>query len=572
MQKFWLSLRLRSKIMILGISSLLLFVTITLVYFIPSIRDAAIEKKREGLKDNVQMAVNLFEALKFEEENGRISPDEALFKGIYYTGKFRFGKDKMSTVWIINGDGGICSMPFREDLVGKNISIFDKDSRENIYRAMIELSRTKGEAFFEYRTQYKSEVTKVVPVISYVIYYKPYDIIIGSTIYIEDIRSEIATLYIKVIAVTIFLSLVFIAILFLASGRIVRPVKKIIEGISNGNLNTVLTTELRDEIGELVDKFNLFVSNIRGVVLEIKETTDKLATSSEELSALSSNFAIQSEEQNRYSAEVSRTVGEITHEVELIAMQIDREFEKMNNLIRILSTLSDLIDNLEGSAQKALDTISKISIDAMSGENSLKLMLDSIVHIEKRSESMNEIVDMINSISDNINLLSLNASIEAARAGNAGRGFAVVAEEISKLADATSSSISRISSIITDNHNELKDGFAHIQTTVNIIESILEGFSGIKLWIESFSLQIKEQIGTKESIENEVREIRDMSDMIRKTIREQKASVLEINKLMANINEGTESISSGSEELATGAGEVTAVAESLREKVSIFKL
>ncbi|HOQ13386.1 MAG TPA: methyl-accepting chemotaxis protein, partial [Spirochaetota bacterium] len=456
--------------------------------------------------------------------------------------------------------------------VGKNISIFDKDSRENIYRAMIELSRTKGEAFFEYRTQYKSEVTKVVPVISYVIYYKPYDIIIGSTIYIEDIRSEIATLYIKVIAVTIFLSLVFIAILFLASGRIVRPVKKIIEGISNGNLNTVLTTELRDEIGELVDKFNLFVSNIRGVVLEIKETTDKLATSSEELSALSSNFAIQSEEQNRYSAEVSRTVGEITHEVELIAMQIDREFEKMNNLIRILSTLSDLIDNLEGSAQKALDTISKISIDAMSGENSLKLMLDSIVHIEKRSESMNEIVDMINSISDNINLLSLNASIEAARAGNAGRGFAVVAEEISKLADATSSSISRISSIITDNHNELKDGFAHIQTTVNIIESILEGFSGIKLWIESFSLQIKEQIGTKESIENEVREIRDMSDMIRKTIREQKASVLEINKLMANINEGTESISSGSEELATGAGEVTAVAESLREKVSIFKL
>mgnify|MGYP001183678635 FL=1 len=125
MQKFWLSLRLRSKIMILGISSLLLFVTITLVYFIPSIRDAAIEKKREGLKDNVQMAVNLFEALKFEEENGRISPDEALFKGIYYTGKFRFGKDKMSTVWIINGDGGICSMPFREDLVGKNISILE---------------------------------------------------------------------------------------------------------------------------------------------------------------------------------------------------------------------------------------------------------------------------------------------------------------------------------------------------------------------------------------------------------------------------------------------------------------
>jgi hypothetical protein len=61
-----------------------------------------------------------------------------------------------------------------------------------------------------------------------------------------------------------------------------------------------------------------------------------------------------------------------------------------------------------------------------------------------------------------------------------------------------------------------------------LIESILEGFSGIKLWIESFSLQIKEQIGTKESIENEVREIRDMSDMIRKNNKRTKGLVLEI--------------------------------------------
>lgn len=199
-------------------------------------------------------------------------------------------------------------------------------------------------------------------------------------------------------------------------------------------------------------------------------------------------------------------------------------------------------------------------------------MQESFSRIDKRSGDMNEIITMINSISDNINLLSLNAAIEAARAGNAGRGFAVVSDEISKLADATSKSINRISSIISANDREIKDGFGHVENTVKNIESILEGFAGVRQWIEEFSSQIKDQIGTKESIQVEVREIRDMSDMIRKTTRDQKDSVLEINRLMESINEGTETISAGSEELATGAAEVTSMAEGLREKVDVFKV
>ena len=348
-------------------------------------------------------------------------------------------------------------------------------------------------------------------------------------------------------------------LLFIASGRIVKPLRKIADGISDGDLNTVLTTELEDEVGLLVGRFNAFTGSIKDIVIEIKDTTSKLAESSEELSSLSESFAGQSDEQNRYSAEVSRTVADITHEVETIASQIDVEFEKMNHLIDILNTLSDIIERLDKSASGALDTISRISGRAKDGESSLRRML-------------NEIVTMINSISDNINLLSLNAAIEAARAGNAGRGFAVVADEISKLADATSRSINRISSIITDNDKELKEGFGHVENTVKNIEAILEGFTGVRQWIEEFSSQIKDQIGTKESIQVEVREIRDMSDMIRKTTRDQKDSVQEINKLMESINEGTEAISAGSEELATGAGEVTSMAEGLREKVAVFKV
>lgn len=572
MKKIWRRMKLRSKIMLMGTSSLMLFALVTLIYFIPSIKEDSLEKKRRSLMDTVDISVSLMDALKFESDNGWMDEDLAANKAIYYTGKFRYGSEKMDTVWLLNSEGVIYSMPYREDIVGKNVAALTEPGKRNVYKEMLDLCREKGEGFVEYNAQYKSEVTRIVPAISYVRYYKPYNLIVGASIYIDDISNEIMSLYIKVITATLIITIASIFLLFIASGRIARPLVKIADAISKSNLNTRLETELEDEVGFLVTHFNLFVETIRSIIIEIKDTSVNLNSSAEELSAISVSFAGQTEEQNRFSMEVSKTVHEITQEVEDVASQIDIEFDKMNHLINILNTLSDIINRLDESAAGALATIGKISHSTRTGETSLKLMLDTFSRIERRSDDMNEIVTMINSISDNINLLSLNAAIEAARAGDAGRGFAVVADEISKLADATTQSINHISRIISDNDRELKEGFSHVEVTVNVMGVILKDFGSIRDWIEEFSSQIKEQIGTKESVQSEVREIRDMSDNIRRTTREQKASVLVINDLMERINDGTESISAGSEELATGAEEVTAMAESLKETVSLFKV
>ncbi|HNX23075.1 MAG TPA: methyl-accepting chemotaxis protein [Spirochaetota bacterium] len=572
MKKFWQRMSLRGKIMFMGTASLLLFALITLIYFIPSIREDSLDKKRRALMDTVDISMSLMDALKFESENGRMTEDEAANKAVYYTGKFRYGPEKMDTVWLLNSEGVIYSMPYREDIVGKNVAALNIPGKRNVYNEMLELCRDKGEGFVEYSTQYKSEVTRIVPAISYVRYYKPYNLIIGASIYIDDVEKEIMSLYIKVITATLFVASVSMLLLFIVSGRIVKPLRKIADAISESNLNTKLETGLEDEIGLLVDHFNAFVGNIRGVILEIKDTSGNLAASAEELSAISVSFSGQTEEQNRFSAEVSVKVLEITHEVEAVASQIDIEFDRMNNLIRIMNTLSEIINRLDESAAGALSTLGKISESTITGETSLKRMLDSFSRIGKRSDDMNEIVTMINSISDNINLLSLNAAIEAARAGDAGRGFAVVADEISKLADATSQSINHISRIISDNDRELKEGFANVEVTVKVMGVILNDFGSVREWIEGFSSQVKEQLGTKESVQAEVREIRDMSDNIRRTTREQKSSVLVINDLMERINKGTETISAGSEELAAGAEEVAVMSENLKSRVSIFNV
>ncbi|HPS86312.1 MAG TPA: cache domain-containing protein, partial [Spirochaetota bacterium] len=240
MKKFWQRMSLRGKIMFMGTASLLLFALITLIYFIPSIREDSLDKKRRALMDTVDISMSLMDALKFESENGRMTEDEAANKAVYYTGKFRYGPEKMDTVWLLNSEGVIYSMPYREDIVGKNVAALNIPGKRNVYNEMLELCRNKGEGFVEYSTQYKSEVTRIVPAISYVRYYKPYNLIIGASIYIDDVEKEIMSLYIKVITATLFVASVSMLLLFIVSGRIVKPLRKIADAISESNLNTKL--------------------------------------------------------------------------------------------------------------------------------------------------------------------------------------------------------------------------------------------------------------------------------------------------------------------------------------------
>ena len=572
MIRLWNRISLKNKIIVTGISSILLFALITMVYFIPSIKNESMNKKRQELRDIVDISASLMDALQFEVQNGRMADYEAENRALYYTGKFRYGMDQSNTVWIIKTDGAICSMPYREDIVGKNISALQDKKIRDAYSRMLELCLKNKEGFIEYSTQYKSEVTRIVPVISYVRYYEPYSIVIGSTVYIDDIQSEIRTLYLRITLTTLFITAAAILLLVLFASRITKPINDIVQGIAESDLNTVLQTDHEDEIGLMVSHFNSFVKNIRDIIIEIDITSMSLSSAAEELSAMSVSFTGKAEEQNSYTMEIADSVRQITGNVASVALQIDNEFEKISGLIKIMDRLSEIINRIDQKITAAVNIIESISQNAAEGEDSLKKMIISISNLENRSRDMDNIVTIINDISDRINLLSLNAAIEAARAGDAGRGFAVVADEISKLADATSRSINEISSIILDNDHELKAGTVHVHSTVKVIRIIMQAFGEIKSSIEELAEQIKYQLGTKESVQKEAHEIRAMSDTIRSNTREQKTSVMAINSLIEKINLGTEVISAGSEQLASGAEEVTEMSQKLSVKVAMFRI
>lgn len=572
MRHFIKKIPLLYKVLLTGLSIVLLFSSVTLVSVIPAIRSDSIDKKKQSVRNVVLIVFQMMETMHFEADNGKMSDDEAQSRSIYYAGKFRFGSDTEDTLWVITTGGLVCSMPYREDYTGRPVSKISDENTKGLFTKILDQAQNRDEGFVESSAQYKSEVGRIVPVLTYYRVYKPYNLIVGSSIYIDDVQHEIFLLYIRFVALTLCTAAAALALLIFLGRSISGPITAIVDGISHSDLNTQLSTKMEDEIGQLVFHFNHFVRNIKSVVVDIRDASTTMEGSAKELTDISIRFAEKANERNASAGEATLTIEAIMKDVEGVSSQVELEFDKMKNLVFFMNSLGDIMVSLEASTRDAVGTIERVSSGAHQGDESLKLMLASMNRIKDRSADLNSIVDMINEISDRINLLSLNASIEAARAGDAGRGFAVVAGEVAKLADATSQRINEIGKIINANDAEIKTGITHIETTAELIGSTIRGFDEIRQWIEALDGQVKEQLGTKENISNEVAQILDMSDNIRITSGIQKLAIFDIRSIVENMVESTESITSIAGELASSAEEVSAMSESLRGKTDLFKI
>ncbi len=328
---------------------------------------------------------------------------------------------------------------------------------------------------------------------------------------------------------------------------------------------------LRNEVWEMGAWFNLFMENLAGVVLRVKDLIDELFKAADTMSQTTSSFSENASNQAASAQEIMASVEESSANFENISKRIGEQKEILEGMVARVNDLSELIETMGIEVEDARSSTENFSNKARTGEESLQFMDEVMRKISKSSGEMITMLEVINDISDQINLLSLNASIEAARAGEQGRGFAVVAEEISKLADNTAQSLKNIDTLIKENEQEVQQGLSRVGEAVSTIAEVIEGFESITSMMEVIAKFMKRQIDTNSTVNQEVARVREGADVIRTAAQEQKQASEEIVKSISLINELTQHNAEGSEELAGNASNVAEMAENLRESVKFFK-
>lgn len=370
------------------------------------------------------------------------------------------------------------------------------------------------------------------------------------------------------VGISAIVVLLAIIICFILGRRLMRPLVKvstIIEEIANGDINADfgMVKETNDEIGLIIEKMKELTQSLGNIVGKIRNSSDTMSSNSYELNDTSSQTLAANNE-------ISKAVEDVAEGSTGMAASISKINENLLEMSNETKDINESVNEIRKQTTAVQDS-SKIMNDKIkSMQDSSHKMDEGISAISKRIETVNTTVDkvsnivsVIEEISSETNLLSLNASIEAARAGDAGKGFAVVAQEIRVLSDNTNTELENIKQIISSLVEECR---YCVQASGTIVEDNAKQKEEIKAVLDEFGSldeQIQKTAEKADEIEELVTAMIELNDDITKSsnsltdvsaanaaaTEEMNANIEELNAMMHGVSEMAEHMNNESDGL-----------------------
>ncbi|OBU42934.1 methyl-accepting chemotaxis protein [Photobacterium damselae] len=348
---------------------------------------------------------------------------------------------------------------------------------------------------------------------------------------------------------TAIIALGFTALAIWLASSITRPIARLAEmfkdlGEGEGDLRHRLDIQGNDEIAQLSQGFNGFISKIHNSVKEVAETGNALRHASQSVAEQAQTTLDNSQSQRDRTIQVVTAINEMGATVNEIAGNAAQAADATH----LAETEAQSGQQVVGQAR---ETISQLSHDVAQ----VSEVIESLAH---NTQAIGSILDVIRGISEQTNLLALNAAIEAARAGEQGRGFAVVADEVRSLASRTAASTDEIQTMINRLQQEASNAVAAIE------QSRLLSSNGVSASDEASSALI--------SIAERITLIADMNTQVATATEEQSTVVNDINCNIEVINETTQRTATTAEDLAQASLELQQLSHRLEVMVGSFKL